>query len=101
VNAPNFSTRTSIGKLGASASYPGYPRPAVTSAPRKEPRQSVSLESLAAFERSKRRKRHPAALRADVHREQARVEASGTPYRVAEGAGQLALFDADAAATPK
>ena len=55
---------------------------------------TLGIENLAAFEASKRRKRHPAALRADVHREQARVEATSTPYRVAEGAGQLALaFD--------
>ena len=55
------------------------------------PRRALTLESMAAFEASKRRKRHPSALRADVHREQARVEATSTPYRKAEDAGQLAL----------
>lgn len=55
--------------------------------------RSLTLEGLAAFEASKRRKRHPAALRADVLREQKRREATGEPYRSAEGAGQAVLFE--------
>jgi len=53
--------------------------------------RGLTLEGMAAFERSKRRKRHPAALRADVRRGQARVEATGEPHREAEAAGQMAL----------
>jgi hypothetical protein len=54
--------------------------------------RDLTLEGMAAFEASKRRKRHPAALRADVKREQARVEATSKARRAAEDAGQLALF---------
>jgi hypothetical protein len=64
----------------------------VVPAPQKEPRKGVTLEGLAAFEASKRRRRHPAALRADVNREQARVKATSEPYREAENAGQTVLF---------
>jgi hypothetical protein len=53
--------------------------------------RGLSLEGLAAFEASKRRKRHPAALRADVRREHARQKATGEPHREAEAAGQMAL----------
>ena len=61
----------------------------MVSAPRRESR--LDLEGLAAFERSKRRRRHRAAPRADVLREQARQKATGEPHREAEGAGQMAL----------
>jgi len=53
-----------------------------------------------AFEQSKRRQRHPAALRAGIHREQARVDSTSTPYRKAEDAGQLSLFAEGEAASP-
>ena len=55
---------------------------------------TLGIENLAAFEASKRRKRHPAALRADVRRGQKRVEATSKARRAAEDAGQMALaFD--------
>lgn len=63
----------------------------VASAPQKRPRQAVTLDTLAAFERSKRRRHPPAALRADLVPEQKRVEATGKPYREAEAAGQTVL----------
>jgi len=68
---------------------PGVPDASIVApAPPREPRQGVTLEGLATFERSKR---HPRALRADVLREQARVEASRKVRLEVEAAGQLAL----------
>lgn len=58
----------------------------------KEPRKGLTLANLAAFEASKRRRRHPNALRADVLREAKRLEATSEPYREAENAGQTVLF---------
>ena len=89
----NFLHEALKEKLWTSSSYPLLSAPGVAPAPQKAPRRVLDLEGLAAFEASKRRERHPAALRADVQREQKRVEATSTPYRKAEGAGQLALFD--------
>lgn len=54
-------------------------------------RRGLTLEGLAAFEASKCSNRPPRTLRADVRREQVRVEASGKAHLVAETPGSSVI----------
>ena len=82
----NFLHEALKEKLWTSSSYPLLSAPGVAPAPQKAPRRTLDLEGLAAFEASKRRKRHPRPLSAAEPYPALAVREKRTPP-----AGQLAL----------